>query len=211
MVRRLAGALTLALLAAALPSCGERSSDSGGAGSSADGRARVNPPTEEPVFSPEFEKTAKERGYDPHAHRVVLRYFRKLWAGEARDAGFEAKTLSHDVGFRLLNLAELVVAMSDEIDLPIDNAVEFLSTGTAPDPLAEGVLTAEVARLRVTCTEEERALRLLGDPDTKDLAVAPLKPPVDRVEALVRFCSAMEMWCRPDGTSHFPKPAAQAK
>src|SRR6185295_12113507 len=49
--------------------------------------------------SPQFQKFAEEFGYNPHAHHEVLDYFRKLWAGEPRNAAFEALKFDENVEF----------------------------------------------------------------------------------------------------------------
>lgn len=169
--------------------------------------AQEKPVDREPPISADFEQFAKERSYNPHAHREVLKYFRKLWAGEPRDAAFEAKSLSKDLDFKLLNFAELVVSMSRELDMPVSEAVEFVSISTSTEPLPEGVLTRKVADGAYTHSEEERARKLLSEEDTKDLAVLPIMEPLDRVESLMKFCVAIEAWCRKDKPSRFPSLA----
>lgn len=141
--------------------------------------------------------------YTPRAHHEVLEYFRKLWTGKPRDAAFEARTLD-DLGFRVLNLAELIVAMCAEIDLPVDKAVDFVSIGASPTPLPEGILTRKVAILAEAFSEEDRAKLVLADPQMKAVALAPMAPPVDTVERLIRYCMAVEKWCREDRPSRFP-------
>lgn len=178
-----------------------------------DGRppdVKENPPGSELSLSPEFEQFARERGYNPRAHHEVLAYFRKLWAGEPRDATFEAKSLSTDLNFKLLNFAELVVAMSRALDLPVDEAILFVSITTNPKPLPEGILTRKVADLIGKQSEEERARKLLGGADTKEMAVRPLVEPLGRVESLLKYCVAIETWCRKDKPSRFPSLTADA-
>lgn len=198
-----------ALLVAGLSACGKGASIPKPA-AERDGTS-ARPPAADRGPSPDFESSARQQGYDPRAHRVVLEYFRRLWTGEARDAAFEAKVLSRDLGFRVLNLAELVLAMSKEIDLPIDRAIEFLSIGNDPEPLSEGVLAARIAELSATCSEEERARRVLGDLDLKEIALSPLKKPIDGVEPLIRYCYAIEQWCREDGGHRFPSMKPRRK
>lgn len=144
-----------------------------------------------------------DASYQARAHHEVLEYFRKLWAGKPRDAAFEAKALGKDLNFRVLNFAELIVAMCAEIDLPVEKAVDFVSIGEGPEPLPEGVLTQKVAKLS-GLSEEERTRRLLADAETKRIALAPMAAPIDRVEPLIRYCRAVEKWCRQDRPSRFP-------
>lgn len=164
---------------------------------------KEKPVDREPSISADFEQFAKERSYSPRAHHEVLKYFRKLWAGEPRDSAFEAKSLGKDLDFKLLNFAELVVSMSRELDIPVDEAVKFVSITTSPQPLPEGILTRKVADMASTHSEEERARQILSDADTKTLAVLPIMEPLDRVGTLMAFCVAIESWCREDKPSRF--------
>ncbi|HUT32918.1 MAG TPA: hypothetical protein VNE39_05520 [Planctomycetota bacterium] len=166
------------------------------------------PLEEKEPISASFQEFAVDRGYNPRAHHQVLRYFRKLWAGESRDPAFEAKSLRRHLDFRLLNLAELIVAMCSEIDLSVGDAIEFLSISTSSEPLPEAILTQRVATMAAS-SEEERARRLLTEADTKSLAVSPIHDQFDRVEFLVKFCAAIEGWCRKDKPSRFPSLAVE--
>src|SRR5262249_2419762 len=62
----------------------------------------------------------------PEAHNILLEYLQSLWAGAPSDPIFEQKSLSRDLHFNSLNLAEMVFAVSKEREIAVDKIVDFL-------------------------------------------------------------------------------------
>lgn len=130
--------------------------------------------------------------FDSNRHHEILAYFRRLWDGEPKDGTIENQKLN----FTFLNFAELVLAMCRELDLPIKDAVEFLGQSASGDPHLHGVLTETVSSLAESHSEKERAKMLQDDDVLGEVALQPVALHFDTVDFLVRYCAAIESWCK---------------
>lgn len=129
---------------------------------------------------------------DPEAHRLLLQYVKSVWAGEDPDPVFETKSLTHDIAFNSLHLAELIFALSEDFEIPMGRILRFVRSGIpggGDQELAN--LLERIGILSEHFNSSDR-LALLSSGTVGDRAeVAPILPPFDNVSFVVKFCGAI--------------------
>jgi hypothetical protein len=125
---------------------------------------------------------------DAKPHHVFLAYIRRLREGGPADPAFEQKTCGRDLNFNMLNLAEVMFAISKESDIPIDKISDFLRCGSSPD---FAILLERIAVLAEEFSEAERdALLASGAFGDESLEI---DPEFDNVGLIVKYCRAVEL------------------
>jgi hypothetical protein len=130
--------------------------------------------------------------FDANAHPIVLAYLRRLWAGEPPDPVFEAKSLSRELRFNTLSLAEVMFALSKERGVPVDTISDFLACGIpGGGDIKTANLLKRIAILADSFSEEQRddliAAGIVGDPSE----IAPISAEFDNVGFVVKYCRAV--------------------
>ncbi|MYA09509.1 MAG: acyl carrier protein [Holophagales bacterium] len=134
-----------------------------------------------------------EPSSDPEAHRPILEYVKRVWAGEDPDPVFEKKSLTHDVEFDSLHLAELIFALSEDLEIPMERILQFLRTGIpggGDQKLA--TLLERIVMLSKEFNSSDRFVLLSSGVVGDRAEVAPIVPPFDNVAFVVKFCGAIK-------------------
>jgi hypothetical protein len=125
---------------------------------------------------------------------LVLEYLRRIWAGGEHDPTFERRSLSKDLDFDTLNLAEVLYALSKERDIPVDRIAYFVGIGLpGASNQVIATLLKRVATLGEAGWSETQRNRLLRDGAIGDVEeILPIRSEFDRVEFIIKECMAVE-------------------
>lgn len=141
--------------------------------------------------------------FDVAAHRTVLAYLRSLWAGRDADPIFERQSLSRDLRFNTLSMAEVMFAISRERGVPVDTIADFLACGIPGGGDVETAnLLQRVAILAESFSEEERDLLLATGVVGNPSEIAPITGQFDSVSFVVKYCNAVASLKDSDGFGH---------
>jgi hypothetical protein len=133
------------------------------------------------------------RSYSQPAHHAILDYLRRLRNGAEADPAFEQRSLSYDLGFNSLNLAELVYSLTLELDIPPQRVIAWEWTGIPgpPRPLAD--LFERVTILAQAGFDEIDRDELLDSGVVGDRQeIFWLIPDFDMVGFVIRYATAIE-------------------
>lgn len=149
--------------------------------------------SQEPAKSEPDKQTHGSSDFDPQAHHLVLGYSRKISSGAQPDPTFERKSLSRDLKFNSLSLAELIFALSEECGIPIERIVHFLRTGLpggGDQKIAN--LLERIAILAEQFGESERIALLSSGVVGDRTEIGPVLPEFDNVASIIKYCKAIE-------------------
>jgi hypothetical protein len=129
---------------------------------------------------------------NPTAHHVILEYLRSIWNGAERDNDFEQKSLTNDIDFNLVNLAELTISVCKERNLSLERVIDF---STIMDVGGQQHLTTLLKRLQILMKSfgEEERIKLIDSGVVGDRKeVLPIFKEFDKVEFVVKIMLAFE-------------------
>lgn len=144
----------------------------------------IKPPKEDYLFE-----------YNSEANQLILHYLRRLEMGEAPDPIFEQKSLSGDLNFNTLNLAELFLELSKQQDVSIERIAHFLEIGIpgGGDKIIGTLLRRVGGLAEAGFSESERIALLMSGVVGSRKEIAFLNPMFDNVGFVIKYAGIVKL------------------